>query len=135
MVRHGEYKLITFGKDKVFGMPFPDQLFHLVSDFQPAFPKALSWPPFVILLYGCYRAPLFIATLRTEALLWAARRETRTSIHFSLSRFGLRVYLGCQTSDPHELKNIVEANPTVVYVRTQSAVACALYGGSLTDCV
>ena len=32
MVRHGDYKLIQFGKDKVFGSTFPDQLFNLKDD-------------------------------------------------------------------------------------------------------
>lgn len=32
MIRHGDYKLIQFGSDKVFGSQFPDQLFHLKDD-------------------------------------------------------------------------------------------------------
>ena len=32
MVRHGNYKLILFGSDKVFDQPFPPQLFDLTKD-------------------------------------------------------------------------------------------------------
>ena len=32
MVRHGNHKLIIYGKDKVFGTPFPPQLYDLSTD-------------------------------------------------------------------------------------------------------
>jgi|EP01043_Picozoa_sp_COSAG02_P062435 arylsulfatase A-like enzyme len=32
MVRHGNYKLILFGADKIFDQPFPPQLFDLIKD-------------------------------------------------------------------------------------------------------
>mgnify|MGYP003336876381 FL=1 len=32
MIRHGDYKLIQFGTDKVFSSQFPDQLFNLKDD-------------------------------------------------------------------------------------------------------